>query len=209
MAMASTQRTIPAKPPALKERILNDEPVSFEAYLERDANDERRLEYYDGWIVNVTGATLNHNLIVGNLPPLLEAGKSGCRAVSSDMQVAFGAERQYAYPDVVVYCGSPRLDNRSSGEVLMNPVCIAEVLSPSTADYDRGEKFERYRQIDTLQTYIVVAQDAPHVTTWTRGKDNSWTLRDVTGLDASFSIDELGVSIEMKQLYRDVFNAPP
>ena len=205
--MASTQRTVPAKPSALNDRILNDEPVSFDAYLERDAKDERCLEYYDGWIVNVTGATLNHNLIVANLPPLLEGGKPGCRAITSDMQVAFGTEGQYAYPDIVVYCGLPITEKRSSGEVLMNPVCIAQVLSPSTADYDRGEKSYRYRQIDTLQTYIVVAQDEPQVTLWTRRDDDSWTLRDLYGLETSFVIDEIEVSIEMKRLYADVFDA--
>ena len=203
--MASTQPTVSAKPSALKQRILNDEPVSFEEYLEQDAEDQRRLEYYDGWIVNVTGATLNHNLIAANLAPLLEGGKSDCRAITSDMQVAFGTQGQYAYPDIVVYCGLPITEKRSSGEVLMNPVCIAEVLSPSTADYDRGEKSYRYRQIETLQTYITVAQNETQVTLWTRRDDDSWTLRDISGLDASFSIDELDVSIEMRRLYADVF----
>lgn len=207
--MASTQRTIPAKPPALKERILNDEPVSFEAYLERDANDQRRLEFYDGWIVNVTGATLNHNLIVRNLRLPLERARSDCRLFCGDMQVGLGNSDQYAYPDIVIYCGSPVTEKRNSGEVLMNPLCIAEVLSPSTVDYDRGEKSYRYRQIDTLQTYLVVAQDEPQVTLWTRGNDDSWTVRDISGLDASFSIDELDVSVEMRRLYKEVIDTAP
>jgi Uma2 family endonuclease len=207
--MASTQRTIPAKPSALKDRILNDEPVSFEEYLERDANDERRLEFYDGWIVNVTGATLNHNLIIRNLRLPLERSRSDCRLFCGDMRVVLGNSDRYAYPDIVMYCGSPVTEKRNSGEVLMNPLCIAEALSPSTVNYDRGEKSYRYRQIDTLQTYLVVAQDELQVTLWTRGTDDSWRVRDISGLDASFSVDELGVSVEMKELYADVFDAAP
>lgn len=209
--MASTQPTIPAKPSALKQRILNDEPVSFDVYLERDAGDDRRLEYYDGWIVNVTGANWNHNVIVLNLGGLFlrERLRSGCQPVASDMRVAYGQERRYVYPDLAVCCGSPELEKHDGVDMLMNPTCIAEVLSSSTADYDQGQKFQQYRQIDTLQTYFVIAQDEPQVTLWTRGEDDSWTLRDISGLDASFTVEVIDVSIEMSQLYSNVFDSTP
>jgi len=206
--MASTQRTIPAKPPALKERILNDEPVSFEEYLERDANDERRLEFYDGWIVNVTGANWNHNVIASNLVGLFleERLRSGCQPVAGDMRVAYGNEGKYLYPDIAVCCETPQLEKHAGVDLLFNPTCIAEVLSSSTADYDQGQKFTRYRQIDTLQTYFVVAQHEPQVTIWTRGDDDSWTLRDISGLDASFRVEGADVSIDMRHLYANVFD---
>lgn len=207
--MASTSRTVPAKPSALKDRILNDEPVSFEEYLERDAEDERCLEYYDGWIVNVTGANWNHNVIVLNLGGLFlgERLRSGCQPVAGDMRVAYGNEGRYLYPDIAVCCGKPQLEKHRGVDMLLNPTCIAEVLSSSTADYDQGKKFQQYRQIDTLQAYFVIAQDEPQVTLWTRGEDDSWTLRDISGLDASFRIEEIDISIEMSQLYANVFDA--
>ena len=206
--MASTQRTIPAKPPALKERILNDEPVSFEEYLERDADDERRLEFYAGWIVNVTGANWNHNVIASNLVGLFleERLRSGCQPVAGDMRVAYGNEGKYLYPDIAVCCETPQLEKHAGVDLLFNPTCIAEVLSSSTADYDQGQKFTRYRQIDTLQTYFVVAQHEPQVTTWTRGDDDSWTLRDISGLDTSFLVEGADVSIDMRHLYANVFD---
>lgn len=208
-AMASTEPTVPAKPAALKKRILNDEPVSFTAYLERDAEDKRRLEYYDGWIVNVTGASWHHNVIVSNLHALLsmERSRSGCQALTNDLRVGYGNEERYAYPDLVVCCGAPQLRRHGGVDVLMNPTCIAEVLSPSTADYDRGEKSYRYRQIDALQTYFVIAQHEPQVTLWTRGENISWTLRDISGLDSSFKIEGMNVSIQMRRLYAGVFDA--
>ncbi len=78
------------------------------------------------------------------------------------MRVRTSPDTSYFYPDVVVVCGEPQFEDNSF-DVLLNPVLIVEVLSPSTADYDRGEKFEHYKQLISLQEYIIVSQNRVHI----------------------------------------------
>jgi Uma2 family endonuclease len=132
--------------------VLNSEPISAEEYLGRErAETEERHEFIDGWVIQVSGASLEHNIIVSNLNRTLgtQLRDTDCRAVTNDLRVALPSADKYAYPDVVVYCGEPEIDENHL-DMLYNPKVVIETLSPSTMDYDRGEKFARYRQLDAL-----------------------------------------------------------
>jgi Uma2 family endonuclease len=126
-----------------------------EEYLERERRAEYKSEYFAGEIVAMAGAKRRHNLVATNTAISLggQLRDSPCEVYSNDMRVQADGEKQYSYPDVVVVCGEPQFrDGRE--DTLLNPTVIVEVLSPSTEARDRGEKFLRYRQIESLTDII-------------------------------------------------------
>lgn len=198
--------TQPSAPPALEKRVLNDEPISVEKYLERErAATTERHEYLDGWVIPVSGASLEHNLIVSNLSQQFgrQLRDTDCRAVTNDLRVALPTVDTYAYPDVVVYCGDPQLEDDHL-DMLYNPIVVVETLSPATEDYDRGEKFARYRTLDALQEYLLVAQDRPHVEHYVREDETSWHFTETDGLDAEIECPSLDAALSLSEIYRDV-----
>jgi len=193
-------------PVALEERVVNDEPISAAEYLERErAETEERYEFIDGWIIPVTGASYPHNLIVSNINRSLgnQLLDTDCRATTNDLRVALPSAEKYAYPDVVVVCGEPELDDEQL-DMLYNPTMLVETLSPSTEGYDRGEKFARYRQLDSLQEYLLVAQDRPHVEHYVRQDDGSWRFTETDGLDAEIDLPTLDATLPLTEIYLDV-----
>ena len=202
-----TTATKPAPPPSIAHRVVNDEPISVEEYLERErATTRERHEYIDGWVIRVSGASINHNFIVSNLNRELgnQLRETDCRVTTNDLRVAFPRVDKYAYPDVVVFCGEPELEEGHL-DMLYNPTLLVEVLSPSTEDYDQGKKFGRYRRIDSLKEYLLVAQDEPHVEHYVRQNDGSWRLTDIDGLDASITLPSVEAELPLAEIYLDVF----
>jgi Uma2 family endonuclease len=180
-----------------------------EEYLALERNAEFKSEYIDGRIVAMTGASAPHVTIVGNISAELRSHLRGgsCRAYASDMRVQIGGGSRYTYPDVAVACGRQEfLDGVL--DTLTNPALIVEVLSPSTEAYDRGEKFQHYRMIETLQEYVLVAQDQPLVERFTRHGE-FWHLATVSGLDAALELTSVGCTIPLREIYENVeFPAP-
>jgi len=204
--------TKPPLPATLEGRVANDEPIAVEKYLERErAETEERYEFIDGWLIPVTGASYPHNLVVSNVNGLLrkELRGTNCRATTNGLRVALPSAGTYAYPDVVVVCGDPELDEERL-DMLYNPTVIGETLSPTTEGYDRGEKFARYRQLDSLQEYLLeeyllVAQDRPHVEHYVRQDDESWRFTEADGLAATIALPSLEVNLPLSEVYLDVF----
>ena len=114
----------------------------------------------------------------------------------------------YAYPDVVVTCEKPRFED-DKFDTLLNPQLIAEVLSDSTEKYDRGKKFEHYRQIESLREYLLISQDRPHVELFTRDAGGQWTLSEATGLDAVIDLPAIGSRLALADVYAKVSWANP
>jgi Uma2 family endonuclease len=175
-----------------------------EEYLALERNAEFKSEYVDGRIVAMTGASAPHVTIVGNVSAELRSHLRGgpCRAYASDMRVQIGGGSRYTYPDVAVACGRQEfLDGVL--DTLTNPALIVEVLSPSTEAYDRGEKFQHYRMIETLQEYVLAAQDKPLVERFVRHGE-FWQLAVVSGLDASLELTSVGCTIPLREIYENV-----
>jgi Uma2 family endonuclease len=210
--------TRPAPPPSIAHRVVNDEPISQEEYLrrERERETNERFEFIDGWVIAfhdvsldreavvMTGPTFEHNVIVSNVNgELRERLRNGnCRAVAPAPRVSL-SEEAYLYPDALVVCGPPKIEN-SHRDTITNPRVIVEVLSPSTMDYDRGEKFARYRQLGSLQEYLLVAQDRPHVEHYVRQNDGSWRFTETDGLDAEIDLPSLDATLPLSEIYLDV-----
>jgi Uma2 family endonuclease len=125
---------------------------------------------------------------------------SACEPLPSDMRVRVSPKR-YLYPDVSIVCGPPSLDGES--DVLLNPSAIIEVLSPSTAAFDRGDKFAAYRSIVGLDEVVFVSQHERRVETYTRQADDSWLMRESRG-DGALALRSLSVPLLLEHIYKDV-----
>ncbi|HLT40287.1 MAG TPA: Uma2 family endonuclease [Enhygromyxa sp.] len=152
-------------------------------YLAFDRGSEAKHELWDGEVYAMTGASVAHNLIVMNLSFELTGALRGseCRALPSDMRVRI-PKRGYVYPDLTIVCGPLELEGET--DILLNPRAVIEVLSPSTADFNRGAKFDGYRSISIVQEVLFVAQDERQVAHHTRQADGSWVLREYRDDDA-------------------------
>jgi Uma2 family endonuclease len=193
---------------------MSTQPVnrfSVEEYLTFERNSEIKHEYYAGEIFAMSGASREHNLIVWKLSSLLDAeiGKGDCEAYFGDMRVRVDRTGLYTYPDAVVTCDKPRFED-ACVDTLLNPQVIFEVLSDSTERYDRGKKFNHYRQLDSLRDYVLIAQDEPLVEHYRRLPDKTWNLTVVKGLDATASIETIDARLPLSELYAKVnFGSEP
>jgi Uma2 family endonuclease len=148
-------------------------------YLELEAKAEFRSEYRDGEILPMAGGTTNHNEISLNVATNLRFSLKGqdYRVYMSDVRLWIPPNRQYTYPDVMLIQGEPiYLENTTA--TVPNPRLVVEVLSKSTGNYDRSEKFDYYRSIPTLQEYILIDQSCYHVLQYVKTSPTQWLLTD-------------------------------
>ena len=181
-------------------------PTVTEAeYLVGERAGAARHEYYNGKVYAMTGGTEPHNLIAGNALAALHAQlrQRPCRVYQSDMRVKVAATGLNTYPDVVVVCGRPEFAD-AARDTLTNPIVIVEVLSPSTERYDRGMKFQHYHTIETLQDYLMIAQDRPYIEHYARQATGDWLLREAAGLAAMLTIESISCTLTLADVYEKV-----
>ena len=174
-------------------------------YLSLERVSEIRHEYLEGCVYAMAGESPTHSTICFNLVGVLHPQLRGtpCRGFSPNMKVRAGEAGLYAYPDLSVACGEPIFQDEH-GDVLLNPAVIFEVLSPSTEAYDRGEKFARYRALETLTDYVLVAQDRPHVEHFSRRPDGTWMREEVDGPDATLTLNSINCRLPLADVYERV-----
>lgn len=181
--------------------------VSPEEYLarEREGDQLEKSEYRDGKIIPLSGASRWHVLIVTNIVSELHQQfyNRDCLVFSTDLRVRAGEGTLYAYPDVAVVCDEPQFTDEHQ-DVLLNPALLIEVLSTSTRDYDRGEKFARYRAIDTLEEYVLVDQEKPHVEHFARQPDGRWILSETDNMDATIELTSVEAELTLAEMYYKV-----
>ncbi|BBD61086.1 hypothetical protein NIES2109_38880 [Nostoc sp. HK-01] len=182
----------------IKHRYTLDE---YRAIEEKAAG---RSEYRDGEIVPIPGGTLKHSRIGGNIFAFLKflLRDTQFEPINSDLRLWIPEYRRGVYPDVMVFDGEPQLNEGRSDEVL-NPTVIVEVLSHTTADYDRQHKFRMYRSIPSFSEYLLVEQDELFVERYTK-QTQGWLLSDFKGLEGSISLELVGVELPMAEIYRGV-----
>ncbi len=182
-----------------------DPRYTVEEYLARERVASHKSEYYRGQIFAMAGGTPRHNTTGGNifarLRGLLRGGH--CRPFNSDQRIRIPANGLSTYPDVSVVCGELQLDSQDR-EAIVNPRVIFEVLSKSTESYDRGKKFDLYRELESLREYILVAQDEPHVDRFVRQEDGSWLLTVFKGIEAVLQLPTLACALPLSEVYEDV-----
>jgi Uma2 family endonuclease len=160
--------------------LLGKRFVTPEEYLEEEELAERKSEYRNGEVFLMAGTSSSHNLIVTNLVVELasQLRKRPCKVYSQDLRLRVSPTGLYTYPDVMVTCGDEQFLNGPRTSTLLNPILIVEVLSDSTRDYDRGEKFEHYRRLASLKEYLTVDQAKAHVDHWKFQEVGSWLLHE-------------------------------
>ena len=180
-----------------------------EEYLALDREAEFKSEYHAGEIFAMAGASENHDTITVNVTVSLGSQVRGgpCRLSTADMRVHLPEADRYTYPDVTVVCGERQFaDGRR--DVLLNPTLVVEVLSPSTEAYNRGDKAKAYRQLASLQEYLLIAQDRPHVELYTRQADGRWLLSEADQLEAVVHLASIRCDLTLADVYEGVSFEP-
>ena len=178
---------------------------SPEEYLELEEAAEFRSEYHEGEIIPMTGGTPNRNQIGGNFYAAILAAFRGqpYRVFMSDLRLWIPQTRLFTYPDVMIVSGELEyVEGRR--DTITNPVAIAEVLSDSTEDYDRGKKFKLYRSIPSLREYILIAQSEMQVEQFSKTDDNKWILSEYEGENAVLALTSLSFQIALPDIYDKV-----
>lgn len=180
---------------------------TLQEYFQRERDSMEKHEYRNGEIIAMAGGSARNSLVIANLIGALWTQLQGkpCRVYESNLRVRIARKVLYTYPDLSVVCGALYFDaDDTSQHTILNPRVIIEVLSESTEAYDRGEKFMRYREIDSLEEYVLVSQHAPRVETFSRQKDDRWLLQTFEGLDQSVRIGSIELSLPLTQVFAGV-----
>lgn len=175
---------------------------TFEDYLAWEPTQELRHEYLAGEVFAMTGARRNHVTVTVNLTAALRSLVRGtpCRVYASDMKLRIASADAACYPDVYVSCDER---DRRTDLFIAHPLLIIEVLSPSTAGWDRGRKFDLYRQIDTLQEYVPIDPELRSVDVFRRSATGDWGFQPFRD-DEAIALASLDCTLPMALVYEDV-----
>ena len=176
--------------------------LTNQEYLEWEALQEYKSEYYAGEVFAQAGASSKHVTLTLNVGSAIHAHLKGkpCRAYIADMKLHVSEVDAYFYPDVMVTCDQR---DRDTDMFKQYPVMIAEVLSESTAEYDRTFKFACYQKISTLRDYLLISQDYFLIEHF-HFNDNSEWVRTVHVKDDLFNLGSIGLDISVADIYADV-----
>jgi len=176
---------------------------SREEYLALEEISNEKHEFYQGEIFAMVGGTFHHAKISGNVFSILNVKLRGkfCQPTNSDMCIGTPSGL-LTYPDTSIFCGQPELSDNQ--RVLLNPVMIVEVLSPSTRHYDRGNKFTLYRSILTFRDYLLVDSEKVYIEHFRKIENNEWILHEYTDLSEKIYFNSIDESLELKEIYENI-----
>lgn len=185
-------------------KAYNRKNWTIKEYLEMEAVSDVKHEYYRGEIFTMQGAKLPHIVITDNLVVELRnrLRGSGCRPYNDDLRIHIPTNTLFTYPDVSVFCGRVETLNNDEFNAL-NPVVLIEVLSKSTKDYDRGDKFSLYRDIPTLKEYVLVDSQSVFVQAFAVNANSKWELWEYKSMEEELLFQSLSVSVLLKEIYED------
>ena len=179
--------------------------LSIEEYLEIENAAFEKHEYYQGEVFAMSGAKVPHNEIASNLSGILYNKLRGkkCKPFGSDLRVHIPSNTLFTYPDISIVCGEIITLNNDRLNVL-NPSVIIEVLSKTTKNYDRGQKFKLYRDIKTLKEYILVDSESLHVEVFRLNENNHWELEEYNDAIEYLVIKSFNDKILIAEIYEGV-----
>jgi Uma2 family endonuclease len=181
--------------------------ISPEEYLQNERLASFRSEYYQGEVFAMAGASFKHTKIVKNftvlLDNLLKKKGKGCEPFSNDLRIHIPSISLYTYPDIVVVCNEPLfIDNEF--DTLLNPNILIEILSESTKKYDMGEKFHLYKQIQSLQYYVLISTTDYQVNVFSKKSENLWEILTINNLDEILKFELLEIELPVRRIYDNV-----
>jgi Uma2 family endonuclease len=159
-------------------------------------------EYYKGEVFAMSGAKVPHVMIAGNLFAALKQKLKGgsCQPFGSDMRIHVEANTLFTYPDISIICGDIVTLNNDNYNVL-NPAIIIEVLSQSTKNYDRGEKFKLYRDIPTLKKYVLVDSESTHIEIFCLNASKHWELEEYNKDAETVQLKTINIFLPLTEVY--------
>jgi Uma2 family endonuclease len=174
-------------------------------YLDFEVDSELRHEYIDGEIVPMTGGTPNHNQIALNLSGSLNFAlkRQPYRVFVTDQRLWIPRKCIYTYPDVMIVEGELQLQE-GRRDTILNPLMMAEVLSPSTRSYDKDDKFAAYRTISTFREYLLIEQSKMHVEHYVKNEQKRWTFSEYDDAEEVVSFNSISFQITLADLYDKV-----
>ena len=174
-----------------------------EEYLELELKADYKSQYVAGEIYAMAGAQPEHVEITDNLTGAFRTRfkNRACRSYSADLRVRVAPGDLWTYPDLSVLCGEPRFDTSSGPRSLLNPQVIFEVLSPSTEAFDRGEKFARYRSLESLTDYVLVSSEQMRVEHFVRQADGSWKFNEYHQPDHHLPLASVDCELPLAEIY--------
>lgn len=186
---------------------LQSQRYTPEEYFALEVKSEVRHEYFEGEVFAMAGASVAHNVIKGNFIAGLRPGvrQRGCKYVDENVRLAVQEASFYTYPDVMVSCDPA---DRREAYTWRQPMLIAEVLSPSTAEYDRTTKFYKCQKMPSLRHYLLISQSAWTVEWFRRDEAGQWIYTLLAGTDDTLEIPDLGLMLPLRELYEDTNVAP-
>ncbi|PYP87396.1 MAG: hypothetical protein DMF61_10310 [Blastocatellia bacterium AA13] len=179
---------------------------SIDEYLKHEREAAERHEWLDGLIYAMAGESAQHSLISSNVNALLNIQLRGkpCATYSPNMKVYSGRVESrsglFSYPDCLVVCGPAQFHDEHR-DVLINPRVIIEVLSPSTERYDRGKKFMRYQQNQSLTDYVLIAQTYPSIEHYSRQADGRWLYEITNKMDSKVLLGSIECEAPLAEVY--------
>ena len=182
---------------------------TLDEYFSLEEQSAVKHEFDHGKLIEMAGGTFDHNHICAHVMAALIAGLAQMnryyRTYNSDMKVYLPMLQKVVYPDVSIILEAPE-PFESRRDVLMNPLLIVEVLSDSTAAYDRGKKFEGYCSIPSFREYILVSQSEPFLEAFYLHdpETNLWKISRASGLDSKLFLHSIGVEIALQDVYRGI-----
>lgn len=182
---------------------IKNQKYTVEEYFELELNSEERLEFWDGNVWSMAGASPEHEQIVvnvgGHLRELLRGRK--CSIFSSNLKILVPQYPPYRYPDLTVICGEGNYEMMGGMKVLINPQMIVEILSPSTEAFDRSDKFSYYQSIPSFTEYIMIAANRPKITQLIKSNEGEWIQREGNGLDSGLHLPSFNIDILLSEIY--------
>ncbi len=185
--------------------ITEQRSYTLQEYLEIEVKSQERNEYIDGQIIQMTGGTPNHNRIAGNFYAALNFSlkRQPYEVFFADQKLWIPQKRINTYPDVMVVAGELEfLEGRR--DTITNPLMIAEVLSKSTKNYDRDEKFAAYRTIPNFREYLLIEQYTMHVEQYSKTDNNRWIFSEYEDSEQIISLESIAFEISLIDIYDKV-----
>ena len=174
-------------------------------YLDAERIALDKHEYYKGKIFAMSGASIPHNIIAMNcsIDMGIKLKGKNCKPFGSDLRIHIPKNSLYTYPDLSIICGEIETTD-DKFDTVKNPSVIIEILSESTRNYDKGGKFTLYREIESLQEYILIDSESIMVEKFMRNADSSWQLTEYKSIDASFTIETVSISLPLTTVYEGI-----
>ena len=187
--------------------LTAEKTYTLNEYLARESRSVYKHEFYNGKIIRMAGAKARHNQIAANLTGAL---KYALRPLprkfivyNSDQKVYIESENVGVYPDALVVCETPQFW-KGREDLIVNPLLVVEVLSRSTASFDKSGKFLLYEQLPSFLEYVLVEQKYPRVESWFRTTEHSWDKTVQTDIADSIQLRSVGVSVSLSEIYEHV-----